>query len=382
MDDRYAFIDEFGDPGLDFSKPNVSTHFIVGAVLLSGSGIAETETELIRIQTKYFQGSEMKSVRVGKKDDRRMKVLKELAKLQFRILAVVVDKRKLTGQGFRYSASFYKYIHNLVDNELYRACPSLKIYSDCYRDTEFMNGFKAYIVRKHPPDLFNSRTFEFVESGSSLLIQASDIICGSIARNYDETVKSKRGRDFIDILKRQIIRIVEWPPDRTTYSHDLHEAGYVFNDRIAQAAFAVALEYVERCKGSQDPNRLDRMRTLEYLLLNFNLNPYRFVLSTEIIERLNVDRNEPMKKDHFRTEVIAKLRDDGILISSSGKGYKIPATEADCYSFVNMDNKVIEPMLRRLKRFRDRIRLATYGELDILDQDEYKTLKRILDTDE
>ncbi|MFN3382982.1 MAG: DUF3800 domain-containing protein, partial [Runella zeae] len=61
------------------------------------------------------------------------------------------------------------------------------------------------------------------------------------------------------------------------------------------------------------------------------------------------------------------------------KGYKLPAGEQDLYNFINHSNTIIQPLLSRIQKCRDRILLATNGELDLLSQSEYKLLKKLLD---
>jgi len=81
---------------------------------------------------------------------------------------------------------------------------------------------------------------------------------------------------------------------------------------------------------------------------------------------------------YFQTRVIAPLRDAGVIIASSTKGYKIPSCEQDLYDFVNHSNTIIQPLLSRIGKCRDRIRLATDGSIDILDREEYANLKQLL----
>ena len=58
----------------------------------------------------------------------------------------------------------------------------------------------------------------------------------------------------------------------------------------------------------------------------------------------------------FRNKIIAKLRDNEVIISSSSSGYKIPSTEKELYDFVNHGKSIIMPMLHRLKICNDVIR--------------------------
>lgn len=81
----------------------------------------------------------------------------------------------------------------------------------------------------------------------------------------------------------------------------------------------------------------------------------------------------------FRLKIICKLRDAGVIISSSPKGYKIPSNESEIYDFINHGNQVVLPMLWRLKKCRDLVKLATNGKVDLLEHDEYKDLKNFFD---
>jgi hypothetical protein len=54
----------------------------------------------------------------------------------------------------------------------------------------------------------------------------------------------------------------------------------------------------------------------------------------------------------FRSGVIARLRDRGVLLASSSKGYKIPASIPDLLDFVELTDTVVHPMPGRLETVR------------------------------
>jgi len=97
------------------------------------------------------------------------------------------------------------------------------------------------------------------------------------------------------------------------------------------------------------------------------------------MEHIKVRRGKAVSLHYFQTKVIAPLRDAGVLIASSSKGYKLPANESDLYDFINHSNAIIEPMLSRVKKFRDQIRLATNGKLDVLNKDEYSLIRKVVE---
>lgn len=97
------------------------------------------------------------------------------------------------------------------------------------------------------------------------------------------------------------------------------------------------------------------------------------------MRHLNSTREKHMNEEYFRSKIIGNLRDKGILISSSNTGYKIPTSKRDLESFLKHGNRVILPMLNRIKQARNAIKLATLNELDILEDEKYKELKNLLE---
>ena len=56
MNKKYVYIDEFGAFGFDFDKPDVSTHFILSAVIIDEQNLESVEKAVNIIKQKYFQG--------------------------------------------------------------------------------------------------------------------------------------------------------------------------------------------------------------------------------------------------------------------------------------------------------------------------------------
>jgi hypothetical protein len=108
------------------------------------------------------------------------------------------------------------------------------------------------------------------------------------------------------------------------------------------------------------------------------MDPTRYISSFELIEHIKARRGKSVKLHYFQTKLIAPLRDEGVLIASSYRFYKLPSFEADLFAFINHSNTIIQPMLMRVKKFRDQIRLATDVELDILDKEEYDIICKLM----
>jgi hypothetical protein len=93
---------------------------------------------------------------------------------------------------------------------------------------------------------------------------------------------------------------------------------------------------------------------------------------------LNELRAIKINQHYFRSNIVSKLRDSGVLIASSNKGYKLPVCLNDLYDFVNLSSLTIHPMIQRISKCREQILVATNNEIDILEQREYDYLKKVI----
>jgi hypothetical protein len=379
MHNHVAFVDEWGNKGLDFTKKNVSTHFIVAALTLPADKLPEAEAAVEEVRKKFFQTGPIKSAKVGDDAKRRRQVLTALLAAPFNLFALVVDKRQLTGEGLRHGASFYKFLHGLADRELYRTFPNLDLVADQHGSDSFMAGFVKYVQARHIPNLFNQASFGFVNDKQSVLLQAADFMAGTLARCYDETVISDQRQAFIESLKPKLLTLRYWPDvfAPSLVKTTLDEARY--NAVLADLGLNLAQAHLHRKLRSRSPQEIDQNACLSYLLFHFrHIDPTRYVSSRELIEHIYERRGVTVSIHYFQTHVIAPLRDAGVLIASSARGYKLPASEADLYDFVNHSNTIIQPLLARLGKCRDQIRLATDGRIDILAREEYDALRKMV----
>lgn len=377
---QHAFIDEFGNADLDVTKEGASSHFIVSAVIVDEYKIPLLEDKLDDIRSRFFQTGQLRSKTVGDNDARRKRILNELSELDFHVFSVVVDKAKLTSEGFRYKSSFYKYLHTLVDGALYRTYPNLKISADQYGSKEFMDGFIKYVRENHMPDLFDQADFGFTTSKSNLLIQLADFICGTLARCFDYSVRSEEGQTFIKILKRRIINIAPWPEERKPYFFDSKDEISEYNETIASQSINLARIFIDQYEDDRDPIIRDQVNCLKFLLFHFKyISPYKYVKTREIKSHVSYNREKEISTYYLRSNIISKLRDNRVIISSSPKGYKLPVNVNDIYDFINHSNSIVFPMLDRLNKCRKEILFATKNGLDIFDRPEYIALQKYFD---
>ena len=373
----YAFIDEFGNNGLDFNNPQVSSHFIVTAIIVDEINIPVLEKGINEIRQNYFQGSEIKSSKVGKNTTRRNVILQEILKLDFRIYSLVVDKRHLHSEGFKYKKSFHKFLNGLLYNELYRRFPVLQIVSDELGDNSYMRSFRTYVYNKHVPDLFSYSSFGFSNSKSSDLVQIADFIGGTLARKYDQTVLEENADHYFKMMEKHLLPLKYFPNSYESYIYDATSI-VGFNEVIANTSISQAIHFINDHKNAVEETIIEQIRCIEYLVFYFRyIDPAKYVSTQELINR--TQQNKQVSQQYFRSNIIAKLRDSGVIISSSNQGYKLPMNLADIYDFVNHSSSIIHPMIGRLQKARNTILQASRNEVDILNEKEFEVLKQMVE---
>lgn len=380
MSNVLAFVDEFGNNSFDFKSQG--SHFIVAAVICKEDTLAELEFGVEQIRKRYFQAGEIKSSGVGPNHTRRKIILSEIAKLKFSIFSVVVDKRALTGKGFEIKKSFYKYLNNLVYKELFRTYPRLELCVDEHGGNDYMDEFQKYVRKHHQRDLFSGAEFYIKNSKNSYFVQLADFIAGTLGYIYDETKKSTFSDDYFQILKPLIARIDIFP--RKLSFDELKESNIddAFDSEIAAVCFQRINSFLENAK-DEDQDTKDQISFLNLLLLFQRANPKnKYVSTTEVFNHLYQSSSRNMTVEHFRSKVVGSLRDKGVVIASSRDGYKIPTCSKDLHKFISHGKRIILPMLNRIREARQAIIMATGNDLDLLSQNEYSKLKKLLDIEQ
>lgn len=378
MNTKYAYVDEFGAFGYNFESEGCSTHFIITAIIVDENDISMVKQNVEIIRDKYFHNGEIKSNRIGRDHRKRISILNELKVLPFKIFALVCDKRRIYEQsGLRFKPSFYKFINNLVYQELRTSFSNLVITADEVGENDYLQSFAKYIrEREIPLSLFDKSLFRFDNSKDNLIIQVADIIAGSLAYNYDEHKKKKaNGNNYISILSSKILMIKEFPKTFENFNIEQNDSNPQYNAQIADICYRKAKFFMETHKGSDELEIKQQLVVLDYLLFRFmNRSPRKYIPTKELINQLCYLGFDRMSIQAFRAKIIAKLRDNEVVISSSPDGYKIPSSEEELEDFINRGKTIILPMLSRLKKCNDIIKLGTSGGIDLFQRAEYQVL--------
>lgn len=371
-----AFADEFGNNSFDFK--NQGSHFIIASVILNQDELPEIKEQLESIRKKYFQTGEIKSSKVKYNHKRRILILEELISINFSVYAVIIDKRKLFGEGFKFKQSFYKFLNGILYKELYRTFPQLELKVDEHGGNDFMRSFKKYVEKNHIRNLFTGSEFNINKSHNDLGVQLADFIAGTLGYIFDENKKSERSSEFVEILSDKLISLNQFPKEYKSEEFNEEDTFNEYDDTIATLGLNRVFDYIDKTTGNNQDN-LDRLNFAKLLLLYHQSNhPKKYTTSTEFIKHLNVNRQKNISKEQFSSKIIGHLRDNGLLIASSRDGYKIPTSAHDMKRFIKHGESIVFPVLRRIEECRNAILLATTNEYDILNEKEFKKLKELI----
>lgn len=91
---RHAFVDAYGDPGLQVERDATTAAFIVAAVIVDDERLVSAREEAEKVRKSFFGQGPIKSKKVGDDDERRLEILSRLAALPFTFAAVALDKAR------------------------------------------------------------------------------------------------------------------------------------------------------------------------------------------------------------------------------------------------------------------------------------------------
>lgn len=384
MEKIHVFLDESGAFGFNFKSKGCTSHFIVAAILVRESELNKVSASVELIRDKYFPNGEIKSSRIKNKFFRkRIEILKELMALPINIALLVVDKRLIPQDNYlrKDKKTFYKFFYQQIYSVLISKIKDISIHPDEVGGAQDLEEFKRYYYRKSDKySLFHDIDFAFDDSKNSLIVQVADLFAGSIAKNIDITkVSPEDTTDYLSLIRSKILYRKDFPwtkeqfLDNTTFDSE-------DDKKIAEIALLQVDDFISIHQGDDEIDTKQQVAILDYLRFRFINNQFRKYISTsELIRHLTFLGFDKISTSTFRMKIIAKLRDEGVIIASSAAGYKIPCKVSEVYDFINHGRNVILPMLHRLKTCNDTIRLATNNTIDLFERAEYKQLADLLD---
>ncbi len=290
---------------------------------------------------------------------------------------MVAKERVYQDSGLRFAQTFLKHVARRLCSHLPLA-DEVSVSFDEKGRVKFKREFRAYLERAfQSEDLFRVMKFEHLSSNDHVPIQVADFIAGSIAKWHANRAESSALG--IDQILRSKTSVMEWPTLRTEGLLPGPESAR-FDEVVRRESFNRANAYLDSYGRDSDFDTSLRCMFIDWLISNANFASSEFMHAEEILRRLQNEYETVMDAQALRNKVVGPLRDHGLLIASSQKGYKIPDKLDDIKRYVDLCSSQIPPAVSRLRKARDELRSATGGELDILSGDDLADLRSIAES--
>lgn len=123
---------------------------------------------------------------------------------------MVVNKRKLSGPGFAFPDSFYKWTVGIVFEDAKAYLENATIVIDGSGNREFRRQFQTYLRRRARSSSGKTviSKIKIQNSKNNNLIQLADMICGAVARCYTDRKDSK---EYRRIIAHREMKCQLWP---------------------------------------------------------------------------------------------------------------------------------------------------------------------------
>ena len=196
-----AFIDESGDAGLKLGLGS-SPYFVVSLVVFAdgiAAGRADQRINAIRSEMGFPSHYEFKFNSM--RPEFRKRFLTSISQQSFSYFAIVINKRLITGEGFKYKESFYKFACSLVCNNAKDHLRDAKVVIDGSGSSDFRRQMSTYLCRKVNVYPTNGprriRGISIQDSRGNNIIQLADMVSGAIARHYSGKADAVEYRQII-----------------------------------------------------------------------------------------------------------------------------------------------------------------------------------------
>lgn len=209
-----AFIDESGDAGLKLGLG--SSPFFVVALVVFADGIAAARADqrinTIRSEMGFPRHHEFKFNSM--RPEFRKKFLTGVSQQSFSYFGIVINKRLITGEGFKYKDSFYKFACSLVCSNARDHLRDAKVVIDGSGSADFKRQMSTYLCRKvnvQSEIVRRIRGISIQDSRGNNLIQLADMVSGAINRHYSGKADAV---EYRRIIRPREAYVQFWPREK------------------------------------------------------------------------------------------------------------------------------------------------------------------------
>jgi hypothetical protein len=206
-----VFIDESGDPGMKLEEGS-SLYFTVALVAFQDreeANAVDQRIGLLRRELRFADNFEFHFNKL--RGDLRERFLEAVAPYEFLYFGIVINKTKLTGPGFQFRDSFYKYTCSLVFENAKPHLDGATVVIDGSGSEKFRQQLATYLRRRVNDPTAPSRAIRKVkiqDSRRNNLLQLADMVCGALARSYGGKSDAESYRR---IIRHREYSVQFWP---------------------------------------------------------------------------------------------------------------------------------------------------------------------------
>lgn len=184
-----VFLDDSGDPGFKIRKGSTPC-FVIALIIFDDHLQAERCAVAIKELRRALNFSDDTEFRFSHSSQvTRLAFLARVAKYNFRVRAIVMDKSCIYGPELRRSKeSFYRYAIKTVLKNSFGTIQEARLKIDGHGDREFRRELQSYLRRElmprsgQPPILSD---LKIVDSRTNVLIQLADMVAGTLRRHAE-----------------------------------------------------------------------------------------------------------------------------------------------------------------------------------------------------
>jgi hypothetical protein len=364
----HAYIDESGDPHFN---EKASKNLIYSCILIDANDVNRVSDQLKEIRSK-FGLSEFKSSKVDS-ESRRIEILSELVKLDFKHVYLWIDKEKITVEWKQYFRTFYKFTQKLLNRELYRSFGDLNITIDRYGSPEYQRSLKEYIDSDPQLNFLDNFEFGVGSAKDDVLLQLADFLGGTRRKLIENDFENS---DVIKtLLQSKNIFSFKWPDNY--YYLCLDDIKDDHDKEIAKICIDCAELYIKLNKDYIDSR--EKVLTVEYLLTSASyIKPNEYIYTDELLGWLSSNKIY-LQEEEFRSRVIAGLRDEKVIIAGSRNGLKIPLNMEELVGHFNKSANMYISIIKRNKKAIDILKIKSMGKIDLLESELFRKHKKFFE---
>ncbi|MBM3261115.1 DUF3800 domain-containing protein [Candidatus Kaiserbacteria bacterium] len=206
-----VFIDESGDPGLNLDEGS-SRFFTVGLLVFEDHDEAIACDQRIQLLKKEVGWPANEEFHFKRNSDRiRKAFLAAVAPYNFFYYGIAINKdpKKLYGEGFKNTKSFYKYACGLVFENAKEKLQSAIVVIDKSGSLDFRMQLASYLKRKINAGEKKIKKVKMQRSEANNLLQLADYIASTVNRSVTNTKHSSD--DFRKMIAHREIYVQVWP---------------------------------------------------------------------------------------------------------------------------------------------------------------------------